>query len=116
MNGACHAPASSRTCGTVGGALSQPRNCRSPAYGASTGAAIAAAISTPSSVNPNVRIVLPLTRGSGLVARNLQPLTSNLYLFLLPRIDERERGVRQQRADGEEHRTCRGAAGDEVHV
>src|SRR2546426_12593235 len=92
MNGACQTPSSSRTCGSVGGALSRRAKRVSVVCGATVGAAAAANAAHATSVNPARRL---LTRTG---------------------IHQGERDVGEKRAEREEDRARSSAAGDEVHV
>src|SRR5712691_6424308 len=91
MNGACQTPSSSRTCGSVGGALRRRAKRVSVVCGATVGAAAAANAAHATNVNP-ARL---LTRTG---------------------IHQGERDVGEKRAEREEDRSRSGAAGDEVHV
>src|ERR1017187_1348863 len=95
MNGACHAPASSTTCGSVGGAYSSSLNLASEACGARNGAPAGAANPTTGTDKPSRRISAGLDRAW---------------------IDEHERDVGDNRADREEHRPGGRAAGHQIQV
>src|SRR5213080_2301594 len=92
MNGACHAPSSSRTCGTVGGALSAPGKRASTGRGASAGAAKTIAAATETMAIPTVR------------------------LFARTRIHQTEYQIGEERAEREKDGAGAGAAGHEKHV
>src|SRR5688500_14455394 len=97
MKGARQRPASSRTRTSVGGAFNSPPNCWSTACGAIRGAVSAAAAARITTKAPNLLVI-------------------SFASFRRSRIDNRQRGVRQERAGREKDRSGRGAAGDEVHV
>src|SRR2546425_12492329 len=90
MNGACQTPSSSRTCGSVGGALSRRAKRVSVVCGATLGAAAAANAAHATSVNPARRL---LTR---------------------TRIHQADRDAGEKHAEREAYRARSGAAVDEL--
>src|SRR5262245_22307067 len=92
MNGACHTPLVSRTCGTVGGALRSAGNDASTECDDTNGASTPAIETVTTSARPNVRLITGA------------------------RIHEAERNVGQQRAEREEDGAGAGTAGHEIDV
>src|SRR5689334_15781754 len=95
MNGLCHEPSAARRCGTVGGAFNRLRYEALTACGARIGAPRTMTAVAMSSAVPKARIRSDLGN---------------------PRIDNRQRRVGQETAEGDEDRAGAGAAGDQVNV